>query len=203
MNLTSKTFKTVSVLLLTATLTSCSILPNSGNTPPSPTSLTPSETSTTPDGSSNETPTAQTTEEGIVILNPEQVTPLEVWTPSTPNGDWNLGKAAPPGMPADIPFYNNRWIEDSSLPFTSDGRQGLGFDFNVTLEETELLLTRFEEEGYIVNIQRDNTNKKLAAVAENDTYRIVLTTAWDVEHWDETKEFIDPVLYYAVVFKSF
>ena len=176
------------VLVVAATLSGCiSLSPISeGESSPSP-SAPAGEAG--PDAPSDADPE-------IVVLADDEVVPLPVFVRSTPAGTWPVGTGIPPGFPAGVPVYPDRWIDDNFLEFDSQGRYGYSAMFWGGYDHIDQLVLRLDELGFEVEDQTDET--KRVVVADSDRYRVVITGTESAQNPGE-EEFLDPSYTIVVV----
>lgn len=135
---------------------------------------------------------------GIVTLTPEQVTPLEVFTRSSPNGTFPVGSGLPDGYPAGVPAFTNRWVEDNFLTFTTgEGLEAFGVMFAGSYADIDDLLVEFDAQGYRVGEDSSNATRRLVTL-ENETYRVTITATESAESGDTV---LDPSFSYTIVLK--
>ena len=133
-----------------------------------------------------------------MTLTPEQVTPLESYTPSTPYGSFQMGAGLPAGYPAGIPAYANTWVKSSMVGFTnSDNRQAYTLMFVGSYADVDALLPEFEAQGF-VQVSDDRDDTKRAIVLESSAYRVIITATESAESSDEP---LDPSFSYAITVK--
>lgn len=79
---------------------------------------------------------------------PEVTAPAPVESPepafenrSEPFGSWKLEPGIPENTPADVPFPEGRWIEESSVAFNAEQDRALNFIFNPERDDRDSRLT--------------------------------------------------------------
>lgn len=182
-----------SAVAVTASLSlaSCALLPVSQPVTPV---ATPSAAA--PDAG-EEPDAAPDAEPRIVVLNDDDVTHVVKFTRSEPAGSWPVGPGTPPGFPAGVPLYSDRWVDKSVGEFTtSAGLPAYYVTFWGGYAELDKLSVRFLELGYEMDQQQDDT--KRAIVYENDRYRVTITATESAVD-PQTQEAIDPAYDYTIV----
>lgn len=132
----------------------------------------------------------------IVVLADDEVTPLPTWERSTPAGTWEVGPGVPPGFPAGVPVFPDRWIKNNQLEFDSGGRSGYSSMFWGDYADVEQLVLRLGELGFDVERQQDET--KQVVVADSDRYRVVITATESAQNPGEAG-LLDPSYTIVVV----
>jgi hypothetical protein len=173
-------------------LASCALLPVSQPVAPV---ATPSAAA--PDAGDAQEPAPSNAESRVVVLSDDDVTDVVKFTRSEPAGSWPVGPGTPPGFPAGVPLYSDRWVDKSVGEFTtSAGLPAYYVTFWGGYAELDKLSVRFLELGYEMDQQQDDT--KRAIVYENDRYRVTITATESAVD-PQTQEAIDPAYDYTIV----
>ena len=187
----SRILRIALVTVAAVTLSGCVLLPGPDGPDGSP---SPSPTSS---AEGNEAPSAADPE--LVVLNDDEVVPLPVFTRSTPGGTWPVGTGIPPGFPAGVPVYPDRWIDDSYLEFDSEGRPGYSAMFWGGYEDVDQIVQRLDELGFDIEDQQDETKRVI--VADSDRYRVVINATETAKNAGDA-DFLDPSYTTTVVTKD-
>ncbi|MEO8528175.1 MAG: hypothetical protein ABI435_03780 [Pseudolysinimonas sp.] len=174
-----------------ATLSGCFILPIPGPGDGSSPSASPSSP-----GHEAETPSAA--DSTIVVLTDDEVVPMPVFVRSTPAGTWPVGAGVPPGFPAGVPVFTDRWIKDNVTEFDSSGRYGYSAFFWGGYDDVDQLVARLTQLGFDVDDRHDET--KRAVVADSDRYRVTITASESAKNPGEN-DLLDPAYTIIVVAK--
>ncbi len=120
------------------------------------------------------------------------------FTRSEPAGSWPIGPDTPPGFPAGIPLYLDRWIDKSIGEFsTGSGLPGYYVMFWGGYAELDALSVRFLELGYEKEQREDETKRVI--IYENHRYRVTINATESAVD-PQTRELIAPSYTYTVVF---
>lgn len=179
------------------TLASCALLPVPGSGVPAATPA-PSAT-TTPDEAQDQQGLGQNKgEPRIVVLNDDGVTDVVKFTRSEPAGSWPIGPGTPPGFPAGVPVYPDRWIDKSVGEFTTGAKLPAYYVmFWGGYDDLDELSVRFLELGYEKDQRQDDTKRVITY--ENDRYRVTIN-ATESAIDPQSQEPIDPSYTYTVAF---
>lgn len=75
---------------------------------------------------------------------------------SEPFGSWKLEPGIPENTPADVPFPEDRWIEESSVAFDDEGGM---IDLWVTADEFDRVIRVFEDAGWVFGERSENAGR--------------------------------------------
>lgn len=134
----------------------------------------------------------------IVVLSDDEVTEVVQFTRSEPAGSWPVGPGIPPGFPAGVPVYPDRWIKNNVVESTtSAGLPSYSAMFWGSYADLDKLAVRFGELGYDTEQQQDD--EKRVVIHQNKRYRVIINASESAVD-PQSKELIDPAYTVLVVF---
>jgi hypothetical protein len=182
------------LVLITAgvTLSGCFLpRPGGGGSTPTPAPTSAAEAADTPSFGAEPT---------IIVLTEDEVVPIPVFIKSEPAGTWTVGPGVPPGFPAGVPVFTDRWIDNNEIEFEpGSGGYGYGAFFWGGYDHIDQLVLRLTEMGFEVTDQEDET--KRVVIAETDRLKVIINGSETARNPGE-EEFLDPAYTITVVIRD-
>lgn len=137
--------------------------------------------------------------EGIVVLTPDEVVPIDAFVRSTPAGSWPVGAGLPNGFPSGVPAFNNRWIKNNFIEYTdgTTGNTAYSVMFWGDYNDLDALVKAFSASGYRIDTDEIIEQRRLIVV-ESPTRKVVITATESAKNPGED-ELIDPAYSYALI----
>lgn len=172
-------------------LTGCALLAPAPDAPATPSAATPSADAQGEPGAPSDA------ESGIVVLSDDDVTDVVEFTRSEPAGTWPVGPGVPPGFPAGVPVFSDRWIKNNVVESTtSAGLPSYSAMFWGGYADLDKLAVHFEELGFSKDQQQDDTKRVI--IYQNERYRVIINASESTVD-PQSKELLDPAYTMLVI----
>lgn len=175
---------------LTLTLAGCALLPTPGTAAPS----TPAPTAQ-PDAGEDVPSKA---DPNILVLSDDDASDVVKYTLSEPAGSFQIGPGVPPGFPAGVPVFTERWVKNS----VTEGTTSAGLPYYSAMfwgdyADLDELAVHYRELGFDAEQQQDDTKRVI--IYQNDRHRVIINATESAVN-PQTEELIDPAYSVMVIF---
>lgn len=184
---------TAVALAVALMLAGCALLPVPGSGVPA---ATPAPSATTTPDAGEEAPSKA--DPDILVLSDDDVSEVVEYTPSEPAGSFQIGPGVPPGFPAGVPVYTERWIKNN----VAEGTTSAGLPYYSAMfwgdyADLDELSVHFRELGFDEEQKQDDTKRII--IYQNDRYRVTVNATESAVD-PQTQELVDPAYSVLIVF---